>query len=85
MTRWCATPRSSPAWTDDQGTTWGRDGCPTREQILHRDLRGVDFRAGTGECVVLGGILQDPYVPRTIEFSKARPLEVQVDHVIPLA
>ncbi len=73
------------AWTDAVDTTWGRDGCRTREQILHRDLRAIEFRAGTGECVVLEGTLQDPYTGRTIFFSKARPTEVQVDHVVPLA
>jgi hypothetical protein len=74
-----------PAWTDDVDITWGHDGCRTREQVLHRDMRGIDFRSGTGDCVVLVGILQEPYTGRTIEFSKSRPMEVQVDHVMPLA
>ncbi|WP_354702317.1 hypothetical protein DSM112329_02674 [Paraconexibacter sp. AEG42_29] len=74
-----------PAWTDAVDVTWGRDGCKTREQILHRDLKAIDFRAGTRDCVVLGGILQEPYTGRTIEFSKSRPQEVQIDHVIPLS
>ncbi len=73
------------AWTDDQTTTWGHDGCKTREEILRRDLRAITYRAATHDCVVLTGILQDPYTARTIEFSKARPLEVQIDHVMPLA
>jgi hypothetical protein len=72
-------------WTDDVHITWGHDGCRTREQVLHRDMKGIDFRAGTGDCVVLVGILQEPYTGRTIEFSKSRPMEVQVDHVMPLA
>jgi hypothetical protein len=73
------------AWKDDVDTTWGHDGCPTREQILHRDVKGLEFRAGTDECVVLTGILQEPYTGRTIQFTKARPSEVQIDHVIPLS
>lgn len=73
------------AWTDDQNTTWGHDGCPTREEILHRDMKGIDFRAGTHDCVVLTGLLQEPYTGRTVDFSKSRPDEVQVDHVMPLA
>jgi hypothetical protein len=73
------------AWTDDQTATWGHDGCRTREEILHRDLRAIDFRAGTNDCVVLTGILLEPYLGRTVEFSKAKPLEVQIDHVMPLA
>lgn len=74
-----------PPWTDDVDVTWGHDGCPTREEILHRDLGAIDFRAGTGDCVVLTGILQEPYTARTVEFTKARPTEVQIDHVVPLA
>ena len=73
------------AWTDDTTTTWGHDGCKTREEILRRDLRAVTLRAGTHGCVVLTGILQEPYTARTIRFTKARPLEVQIDHVMPLA
>lgn len=73
------------AWTDDQTTTWGHDGCKTREQILRRDLRAIEYRAGTNNCVVLTGILQEPYTGRTIEFTKANPMAVQIDHVMPLA
>ncbi len=74
-----------PAWTDDVDITWGRNGCRTREEILRRDMKGIDFRAGTDDCVVLVGILQEPYTGGTIEFSKSRPTQVQVDHVMPLA
>lgn len=73
------------AWTDDTTTTWGHDGCETREEILRRDLRAITYRAGTHNCVVLTGILQEPYTSKTIAFTKARPLEVQIDHVMPLA
>jgi hypothetical protein len=72
------------AWSDAADTTWGHDGCRTREEILHRDLRAVTLRPGTRRCVVLDGLLNDPYTAHLIEFSKSRPLEVQVDHVIPL-
>ncbi len=77
--------RFGPAWTDDVDVAWGHDGCRTREQILQRDLRAITFRAGTDDCVVLDGILLEPYTGRTIEFSKSRPEEVQIDHVVPLA
>lgn len=74
-----------PAWTDAVDITWGRNGCRTREEILRRDMKGIDFRAGTDDCVVLIGILQEPYTGRTVQFSKSRPTQVQVDHVMPLA
>jgi hypothetical protein len=77
--------RFGVAWTDDTTDTWGHNGCKTREDILRRDLRGIEYRAGTNDCVVLTGILQEPYAPKFVEFSKARPLEVQIDHVMPLS
>jgi len=73
------------AWTDSTTDTWGHDGCKTREEILHRDLRAVTFRAGTHDCVVLIGVLKEPYTASTISFTKAQPLTVQIDHVMPLA
>lgn len=79
-----ARERFGEAWSDAADTTWGHDGCPTREQILRRDLRAVTLRPGTRGCVVLDGLLHDPYTGRLIEFSKSRPLEIQVDHVVPL-
>lgn len=72
------------AWSDRADTTWGHDGCRTREEILRRDLRAVTLRPGTHGCVVLEGLLHDPYTGRLVEFSKSRPLEVQIDHVVPL-
>jgi hypothetical protein len=63
-----------PAWTDAQSAPAGHDGCDTRNNVLATDLRSVSFRDGTRECVVLSGVLADPY-------SQA----VQIDHVYPLA
>lgn len=77
--------RFGPAWTDDAETTWGHNGCRTREDVLRRDLAATTIRPGTGGCVVLTGTLREPYTGRLIEFSKSRPTEVQIDHVVPLA
>lgn len=78
-----------PAWTDAVSVTWGRNGCRTREDILRRDLAAVTLRPGTAgrdgeDCVVLDGLLSDPYTGTLIEFNKSRAQEVQIDHVIPL-
>lgn len=73
-----------PDWTDETDATWGRNDCRTREDILRRDLKAKTIRPGTGGCVVLDGLLDDPYTGRLIQFSKSRPTEVQIDHVIPL-
>lgn len=74
-----------PAWTDDVDITWGHDGCRTREEILHRDVKAPDLRAGTHGCVVLTGILQEPYLGKTVEFTKQQPDAIQIDHVVPLS
>jgi len=81
--------RFGPDWTDGAPITWGGNGCRTREDVLRRDLRATTLRPGTPDadgrdCVVLEGLLNDPYTGRLIEFSKSRPTEVQIDHVIPL-
>ena len=73
------------SWTDDSGAPWAHDGCRTREEVLHRDVRAPTFRPGTDDCVVLDGLLDDPYTGKLIEFSKSRATQVQIDHVVPLA
>jgi hypothetical protein len=69
-----------PAWADvDQ------NGCDQRDDVLHRDLTGVQVRPGTKNCVVVSGTLADPYTGTTVAFSKAHADQVQIDHVVPLA
>jgi hypothetical protein len=66
-----------PPWTDVD-----RNGCGTRDDILARDLADVRRR---GRCVVVAGVLRDPYSGRTVAFAKSRAEEVQIDHVVSLA
>ncbi|UOY02716.1 HNH endonuclease family protein [Blastococcus sp. PRF04-17] len=69
-----------PAWSDVD-----RNGCDQRNDVLHRDLAEVEVREGTRGCVVVAGVLDDPYTGRTVPFEKATAAEVPVDHVVPLA
>ncbi|MEN2744939.1 HNH endonuclease family protein [Sinomonas halotolerans] len=70
-----------PAWADVD-----RNGCDTRNDILARDLTVLAFRPGTHDCVVLTGILLDPYTGQRIDFERGpRSAEVQIDHLVPLA
>ncbi len=69
-----------PAWADVD-----RNGCDTRNDVLRRDLRDVTARAGTGDCVVLSGTLDDPYTGRTLAFAKSTAGAVQIDHVVALS
>ena len=74
-----------PAWSDDVDVAGGHDGCDTRNQILHAAMSAVTTKAGTRGCVVLAGILRDPYTGSTIAFTKANAGQVAIDHIYPLA
>lgn len=66
-------------WADTDG-----NGCDTRADILHRDLRGATTGDGTDPCLVFTGTLDDPYTGTTIAFDRSDPAAVQIDHVVPL-
>lgn len=74
------------AWTDNNDTSLGRNGCDTRNDILNRDL--VDKTYGDAKnCVVTTGILEnDPYTGRTIKFRRGKTTSslVQIEHVVAL-
>jgi hypothetical protein len=69
-----------PAWADLDG-----NGCDQRNDVLHRDLTGIEVREGTQGCVVVAGVLDDPYTGEVVPFAKADAGLVPVDHVVPLA
>ncbi|TFV86186.1 HNH endonuclease [Blastococcus sp. CT_GayMR16] len=69
-----------PAWADVD-----RNGCDQRNDVLHRDLTGVQVREGTHDCVVIAGVLDDPYTGASVVFEKAEAALVPIDHVVPLA
>ena len=71
-----------PAWSDVD-----RNGCDTRNDILKRDLSEEKFKAGTHDCIVLSGVLEDPFSGKTITFERGQDTssDVQIDHVIPLS
>ncbi|GAA4663097.1 GmrSD restriction endonuclease domain-containing protein [Arthrobacter cryoconiti] len=70
------------AWADVD-----KNGCDTRNDILNRDLTAKTFKAGTRDCLVLTGILADPYTGKTIDFVRgaATSSKVQIDHVVALS
>ncbi len=73
------------AWSDDHDGPDGHDGCDTRNDVLAAQLTQVRFRAGTRDCVVVAGVLIDPYTGDRVEFRKEEAGRVQIDHVYPLA
>jgi hypothetical protein len=73
---------------DQFGAAWAdvdRNGCDTRDDILNRDLGGKAWRPNTHGCVVIAGVLHDPYTGERLVFAKARADAVQIDHVVALS
>jgi hypothetical protein len=75
---------------DQFGTAWkdvDRNGCDTRNDILNRDLTSIIYKVSSKDCVVLSGVLVDPYSGETINFLRgvATSSEVQIDHVVALS
>ena len=65
------------------GDGWGDlNGCDVRNVILYRDLRETVL---SEECIVVSGVLDDPYTGTTISFSRSNPSAVQIDHVVALS
>jgi hypothetical protein len=72
-----------PSWTDKATPVlYSGNGCYTRDDILVRDLDGVQKR---DKCVVVAGTLPDAYSGTTVPFTKERAIDVQIDHLIPLS
>lgn len=69
-----------PAWKDVDN-----NGCDTRNDILKRDLTDVKFQ-GNSSCIVVSGVLDDPYTGKTIHFTRGQSTSaaVQIDHLVPL-
>ncbi|WP_024286164.1 DUF1524 domain-containing protein [Cellulomonas sp. KRMCY2] len=64
-----------------------RNGCDPRNDMLERDLEPQTFKPGTHDCVVLTGVLNDPYSATTIQFTRVQDTsnDVQIDHVVALS
>lgn len=71
-----------PAWSDVD-----RNGCDTRNDILNRDLTSIIYKSGTRDCVVLSGVLVDPYSGEKIAFERGAnsSMDVQIDHIVALS
>lgn len=69
-----------PAWADTD-----RNGSDTRDDILARDLTAVGYEPGTRDCVVITGVLDEPYTGSTLTFVKAEADALHIDHVVALS
>ncbi|ORV23249.1 hypothetical protein AWB99_24550 [Mycolicibacterium confluentis] len=77
--------RFGPAWSDDVGVEFGRNGCNTRDDILRRDLTDLVVRPNT--CFADRGVLRDPYTATAISFVRGPTTSksVEIDHVVSLS
>ncbi|MFD7161342.1 HNH endonuclease family protein [Kribbella sp. NPDC059898] len=67
------------------GTAWkdvDHTGCDQRNEALARALRNTTF-GDRKHCVVVSGVLDDPYSGQSIPFHRGRSL-IDIDHVVPL-
>jgi hypothetical protein len=83
-------PKTGYVRTEVFGAAWkdvDKNGCDTRNDILTRDLKGVTYKPGTRDCVVLTGTLAEPYTGTTINFVRGQGTSqaVQIDHVVALS
>ncbi|CAM5629975.1 HNH endonuclease family protein [Streptomyces narbonensis] len=70
-------------WSDETDAPGGRNGCDTRDDVLRRDL--AEVRLGDrNPCVVLSGVLHDPYSGKRLPYSYRKPSEIQTNHVVAL-
>ena len=68
------------AWLDAD-----RNGCDTRNDILRRDLSGVEFTS-KASCQVASGTFREPYTGRPVSFRRGAGSSkaLQIDHVVAL-
>jgi hypothetical protein len=70
-----------PSWADTD-----YNGCDTRNDMLRRDLVDVVLKPRTRGCVVLEGVLVDPYSGEEILFIKGESSDlIPIDHVVSLS
>jgi hypothetical protein len=67
------------AWADVN-----RNGCDTRNDVLHRDLTDLALRPGTHDCVVVSGVRLDPYTGKDLHYVRGGTVGVDIDHVVAL-
>ena len=70
-----------PSWADAD-----YNGCDTRNDMLRRDLVDIVLKPRTRGCVVLEGVLVDPYSGEEIRFIKGESSDrIDIDHVVSLS
>jgi len=70
-------------WNDDTDGVGGRNGCDTRSDLLIRDLD--ELRVGDrNPCVVLSGVLRDPFTGADLPYRYRTASRIESDHLVAL-
>ncbi|WP_419993430.1 HNH endonuclease family protein [Streptomyces boninensis] len=59
------------------------DRCDTRDYVLIRDLDKLR-RGDRNPCVILYGVLHDPYTGKEHPYTYRKASQVEIDHLVPL-
>jgi uncharacterized protein (DUF2237 family) len=59
------------------------DGCEARDEVLRRDLSGV-VAGDRNTCIILSGVLPDPYTGKDLPYSRYQASDINIDHVVAL-
>lgn len=64
-----------------------RNRCDTRNDILKRDLTKIVVKEKTKSCVVMSGVLVDPFSGETLNFVQGvkTSSDIQIDHIVALS
>ena len=61
-----------------------KNGCDSRNDILNRDLESITYKFSNNKCIVMTGVLSDPFSGEKIEFLRGVGSSnlIQIDHVV---
>jgi len=61
-----------------------KNGCDSRNDILNRDLESITYKFSNNKCIVMTGVLFDPFSGEKIEFLRGVGSSnlIQIDHVV---
>ncbi|NNH71055.1 HNH endonuclease [Nocardia uniformis] len=72
-----------PGWSGHGGEAKLANGCTAREDIMRRDLRDERV-SGSNPCMVLSGVLIDPYTGERLPYDRFKASGIEIDHVVAL-
>ncbi|UFS96955.1 HNH endonuclease family protein [Nocardia huaxiensis] len=72
-----------PGWSGHGGEPELPGGCTARETVMKRDLTETRL-ADSNSCLVLSGVLHDPYTGAQLPYDRFKASDIEIDHVVAL-